>query len=200
MVVLLADPPPARFAGRQVLRVGRKVVAQVPLPTGEVVVGDPLALPWRRLVDRVPPGTYPVEDIFLTSERRVDPYLMGTVLWIRREPPAAWRMALAHGEDIATLGRGKILCHWLDSGNSGFMDPRTAAVLCRRGRRVERVIDAWIDRIGPATPGELVIDRRRGHIASISGNELGDGPVASYWGLDASGEIVCLLSDFGNGP
>jgi hypothetical protein len=111
-------------------------------------------------------------------------------------------MISAGEQDASTLGDGEIFGYGVDAGTGCFMAPEAGALLAQRMDREDAYFErmseemqktyrhtwSWAN-ILPEPMGQL------GILAFSSG--YGDGVYASYLGLDASGNPVCLVTDFG---
>ncbi|HVK77070.1 MAG TPA: DUF4241 domain-containing protein [Kofleriaceae bacterium] len=177
-------------------RVRRKPLGTLRLPSGRIVAADPfLAQP--AFTTTVPPGAYPVELLLATYPDDEDGALEERI-WLarivfRREPPVAWALAVIPGQDVLTLGRGHELGYGVDSGTGCFAD----------GGLFERItgdeaIHAGLNQQldGPTRPAIL---RHGDGDADLIGFSCDDGTYPSWFGLDAGGAPVCLVTDFGDG-
>jgi hypothetical protein len=176
-------------------------VGNVIASTGTIVACDPLVFPETEpFTVQVAPGTYPVL-LAVAEVSAEDQRIAFAKLQFADTPPATWQMAALPGEDPSTLAPDQILGYPVDSGTGCFMDAAAAALLRNRlegNDGVEETIIAameqtyvhtwsWADvRLSPNHPDNC--------IAFSSG--WGDGVYASYFGYSATGDIVCLVTDF----
>lgn len=179
----------------------RMVLGPLPLPNGAVIATDPLVQPEREaFTRRVAPGDYPVTlyqaqgRVALAELRFAD----GT--------PEHWELALVPGQDITTLKAGEIFGYPVDAGLGCFMDPAARAAMARREAQ-EQKRSRYNNYYDDVLAGELkdsnlnwVMHRPLpddpARVAVFSSG-WGDGVYASYWGLDAAGQPLRLVTDFG---
>lgn len=171
---------------------GRDVRAAPPLvlPTGAIVACDPLvfldrARPFARTV---PPGTYPVELGLLYKTHGYAAVIFDPA------PVAAWLPAVCTGEREPADPR-KPRGYGVDAGTGCFTDVATAQRWNQRGDGVDllaRLNQAGYDRLDVAA---VDLDGAGNLVAFRSGD--GDGTYASYWGVDAGGRALVLMTDFG---
>ncbi len=179
----------------------RMALGLLPLPNGTVIAADPLVQPEREaFTRRVEPGDYPVTlyqaqgRVALAELRFAD----GT--------PARWELALVPGQDIASLKAGEIFGYPVDAGLGCFMDPAARAAMARRDAQEQKQA-GYSNYYDDVLAGELkdsnlnwVMHRPLpddpARVAVFSSG-WGDGVYASYWGLDAAGQPLRLVTDFG---
>ncbi len=157
------------------------------LPTGVIVACDPLCSLDRAtpFTTTVPPGTYPV------------------VIGMRDGSVAYARLDLAEGELSAWL---PAMCpdeatptnlrdtpgYPVDAGTGCFVDTSCTAA-------AEAAAPALLDRLNAAgynRNGHAMVPAGDGNLIAF-GTGQGDGFYASYWGVDALGTVLCLLTNFG---
>jgi hypothetical protein len=171
------------------------------LPTGRIVACDPFVMmddpPYT---GGVPPGRYPV--LLNVAAFNDDQRVAYAILRLSDAPPVRWEMALAPGQDAATLGANEIFGYGVDSGTGCFIDAAAVKLLDDHATPEndynQDLIDlmektyvhtwSWMDHVLDSGTGANVI-------AFSSG--WGDGAYPSYWGLDEAGAPVCLVTDFG---
>jgi hypothetical protein len=151
------------------------------LPSGRVVVGDPLVDIYHEgpLARRVPAGRYSVRLATAAG-------LGGVVASLVRLLPGApvhWRPTEPER-------------HGVDSGVSGLMDHDL-------GRRVARKSEEWFERhLNRCTDAmdadglwaNRRLDRETGGNLLLFRTASGDGHYPSFWGLSEGGEAVCLVT------
>ncbi|WP_144439941.1 DUF4241 domain-containing protein [Methylobacterium sp. AMS5] len=179
----------------------RMALGLLPLPGGAVIATDPLVQPERQPFTRkVAPGDYPVtlyhaqHRVALAELRFAD----GT--------PDRWELALLPGQDVATLKAGEIFGYPVDAGLGCFMDPAARAAMARRDAREQerpRYSNYFDDVLADELKDEnlhcvmhrpLPDDPAR---IAVFSSGWGDGVYASYWALDAAGQPLRLVTDFG---
>lgn len=170
------------------VRVGPALV----LPTGKIVACDPLVfLPRAKpFALSVAPGTYPVEIGF--SYRTVG----YAAVVIDPAPVVAWRPAQRPGEAEPSDPR-KPRGYGVDAGTGCFVDVLTAQRWTTQGDGVDLLPllnRAGYDRRDVAT---VTIEGALGGNLVVFRSGDGDGTYCSYWGIDAAGAPVVLMTDFG---
>jgi hypothetical protein len=182
-----------RFAGGTV---EPRPAGAVSVPSGRIVVCDPATgVPGTRPLARaVPPGRYPVTisvgTLAVVGERRV----AAAMVRFSARPIARWEAAAADGDDPATLKTGQYFGYGVDAGVACFADAGT----------IERLtFEDWELAVVPALraadpallcgAAEIVVDG--GDLVAFTSG-AGDGLYASFWGLDADGQPVVLVTDF----
>ena len=105
------------------------------------------------------------------------------------------------GQDIATLKIGEHFGYPVDAGTGSFVDPETAAVASRCMASDEDLAQRWIDLGDKGGSGKDApnfyanIDIGPGNIVMFQSG-WGDGLYASWFGYDAQGRVVALLTNF----
>lgn len=191
---------PAELADRKIKTID---MGELVVPTGEIVVADPLVTPDRPALRRkVKSGRYPVT--LFESDQRV------ALAALRFAPgaPVKWELATVPGQHMADLKDGEIFGYPVDAGLGSFMDKAAyARMLDREALAIEKAnsadINYYDDVLAPelAANGDLYVMHKPIpeddiNIAIFSSG-WGDGFYPSFWGLDAAGEPVVLLTDFG---
>ena len=191
---LRPGPHTGSWAGPLTLR--HLEVGRLRLASGLVVVCDPLAdpdvLPYAR---RVTPGEYPVR-LALALDGDGEERLAAAWIAFADAPVAAWLGATTKGSG-ATKNLEKGFAHPVDSSTSAFMSPEAAKVL-------DGLLDeAYHDRIndlmqaGPDGTAAVVEWPDHPDLNAVVFRTDSDGLYPTYWGDDAAGHPVVLLTDFG---
>ena len=179
----------------------RMTLGLLPLPGGAVIAADPLVQPDREPFTRkVSPGEYPV-----TLYRAQDRVALAELRFGEGRPDR-WELALVPGQDIAALKAGEIFGYPVDAGLGCFMDPVARDAMQRRDAQ-EQKRSGYGNYYDDVLAGELkdsdlnwVMHRPLpddpARIA-VFASGWGDGVYASYWGLDAGGRMLRLVTDFG---
>lgn len=158
--------------------------------SGHVVVCDPLTGIDEPLARAVEPGRYRIE--LAVADLAGDQHVGAARLVLRDEQPVRWEMAARKGERLDTLRAGQRVGYGVDSGTGCFADAgveiedAAADVLLRALEKNMR--PTWSHAAWPSKRNAALVAFSAGY---------GDGVYASYWGLDAKGEPVCLVTDFG---
>ena len=173
------------------------------LPTGRIVAADVFFFTTEPFSRRLPVGRYPV--LLLSSAR--DPDLVGAnaAAMIRVAPgdPVSWEMAVTPGLDATTLQPGEFFGYPVDSGTGAFASAEAVEMpgsdggrrRCLRRPSISRGLYPSDGVYNPSV--DITVDAASGVnvIAFVSG--FGDGSYPSWFGLDADGRPLVLLTDFG---
>ncbi|WP_205895603.1 DUF4241 domain-containing protein [Metapseudomonas otitidis] len=172
-------------------------VGELELPTGQLVACDPLVSCDAPFTQTVPKGRFPLqlaiarigEDERIAFARIV--FAPGTA--------TRWEMALVDGQDPSTLGPDEFFGYGVDSGTGGFMD---AAALRRyetqreqEGEAFDERLLAELDKTYRHTRSWTLLPTEAGNVTLFSSG-YGDGTYPSYFGYDASGRLVAVVTDF----
>lgn len=187
-------------------------IGTVHLPTGRIVVCDPLVVPGTpAFVRSVPPGRYPVT-LHYVDEGEFGARVAIATLTFSEEPAVRYEMALRPGDQLSALEEpGAYFGFPVDAGLGGFMDEETAKHYL-----------AWIDRFCLERPdGNIYDDHFAAEFAKTAepgthhgdwinyafpdrpdlnltmfSSGYGDGVYPCYWGVSEHGAIVSLVIDF----
>lgn len=173
-------------------------IGELDLSTGEIIACDPLTTgtDWPALSRKVEPGHYPVS--LLEAQGRV----AAAILRFRPGTPLRWELATLPGQDTSTLKGDEVFGYPIDVGLGSFMD-RTAMVLMSEQQDKLETDQNYYDDV-LATEFAPNQDRFVMH-HPVAGNPLnvamfwsgwGDGVYPSFWGLNAAGEPLLLMTDF----
>jgi hypothetical protein len=174
------------------------------LPSGRVVASDAffVGLDSEAFTVALPAGRYPVR--LLEAESAETGERVAAAL-IRAAPgdPVAWEIAHLAGQDPATLGPGEVFTYGVDSGTGAFASLEAAeAIAALDEAELEAYSNALIDGLSPSEEVYLnstavVVDpvAELNVIAFTTG--YGDGGYPSFFGFDAAGRPLVLLTDFG---
>lgn len=172
-------------------------IGQLEVPTGELLVSDlffaGLDGPLAR---QVPAGRYTVTLSLLSQPGQAFEDVAAARLQIRPQPPVLWETA----RFLPAAGAAAAEGYAVDSGMAAFSTPPSAAELTRRLARDAAYVD---DIIAQSAANELqggwaLIQPDPALSANVVGfrSGWGDGAYAAYWGLDADGAPVCLVTEF----
>lgn len=191
---LLADAP-AVETGYGPARLECRTIGELYLPSGRIVACDAIVEPdLPPFALAAPPGTHPVR---LAIVHLPGPDERIAAAWLRfaEGRPVRWTHATLEGmPDHAEPAYG------VDSGTGAFLSAEAAPLLA------ERMHEGFFDELTAAMRRHYV-HTRDWAVLPVPGAEplnvavfssgFGDGAYASYWGHDADGRPVCLLTDFG---
>lgn len=151
------------------------------LPTGRIVVSDPILDPFSKPFSvAVAPGTYPV------------------LLSLIKDDVALVMVNFAEGSPVRWQ-RTKPESFGVDSASGCLMDHKVCRFLRRKAeddkydRYSRRFQDALEENEG--LWGSYCIDRASGANVVVFRTWGGDGTFPSFFGYNASGELVCLVTD-----
>ncbi|PBB66849.1 hypothetical protein CK228_19885 [Mesorhizobium sp. WSM4312] len=172
-------------------------IGELDLPTGEIIACDPLTTgkTWPALSRKVKPGRYPVS--LLEAQGRV----AAAVLRFRSGTPVRWELATLPDQDTSTLKDDEIFGYPVDTGLGSFMDRTAMMLMSEQLDKLEAKQNYYDDVL--AMEFESNQDRLMHH--PVAGNPLniamfssgcGDGVYPSFWGLDATGAPLLLMTDF----
>lgn len=178
-------------------------IGNVELPSGRIVASDALVGPDRAaLVRTVPAGDYPVT-LYEAFGR-----IAAASMRFAEGKPARWELALVPGQDINSLKGDLFFGYPVDAGLGCYMDADTYGLIQEREKqaRIEKSssdVNYYDDVLAPeleANNGDYAMHRpisgKRGNVAIFSSG-WGDGFYPVFWGLDAGGRPLVLLTDFG---
>jgi len=176
-------------------------VADLILPSGEIVACDPLVGPDEPAFERrVASGSYPVI-LCIARRRNAQDRVACAVLRFSDALVSRYVMATRPDQDIASLKPGYVFAYGVDSGIDCFMAPLAARALIARWDQeddgdwlIGEMEQAGMYRVGWSN---VSLDRQTGANMIAFESGWGDGRFASYWGPDHDGSPVCLLTDFG---
>jgi hypothetical protein len=180
-------------------------VADVVLPTGQVVGCDPLVCPEDEpFTVAVPPGRYParawvaVVAVQLKEEAESDRRVAALQLVVRDEPAARWEAALVGDQDPADLDDDSYFGYGVDAGVGTLAD--VAAVHAVAEWEYQDIEDVFLPAQLPLTPvpGHIpaVVDEITGANLVTVHSGWGDGYYGTWIGRNESGEVTTFVTDF----
>jgi len=189
-----------------VVTVRIKPVATLHLPSGRLVACEP----WTSFDDqagsyaftqRVEPGDYWVELIIADFYDPGNPQgntrfseVAAARLVVRREPVAAWRMALRPGENDADLPQDGFFGYPVDGGMGSFASPEFLDAISTP-EQSEELSEVVMDVIDADDVG-LFSDEATGYNIVMFRSGGGDGHYGTWVGYTAGGEVACFATDF----
>jgi hypothetical protein len=178
-------------------------VADLQVTSGALLAADALiSSTGIGFIKRVARGRYPVI-LSIARFEDEDERVAFAMLRFRPEPPRSWEVALALGQDPADLEDDEIYGYPVDSGTGCFMDLDAQRAWVRMSdTAAQELSDALLreleqNDVPSWSWAEMLFDPAKGTNQVSFSTGLGDGVYASYWGLDADGEVVSLVTDFG---
>jgi hypothetical protein len=171
--------------------------ADLRLPTGRLIASQPGAGD-EAFVQRVPPGTYPVELIMAEyQDPEDDPEdllfmeVAAARLRVRDEPVASWRMAVCPGQDETELGDDDYFGYPVDGGRGSFGSPEVYEAMA--DITDPHVFWPEIDEVDDV--GVYVDEETGANLVCFASGD-GDGHYGTWVGYTAGGEVACFLTDF----
>ena len=196
---LFAAPGAARIVGEPAV-VSVMQAGDLVLPSGRVIAADVYFFGAEPLTRVVPAGRHPVSvleaDIGPGRDRRI----AAAMVRFDDGDPVSWELAVVPGQDISTLRPDEFFGYGVDSGTGCFASAEAATVLADPAR-----FDAYAEEVQRRmfpTPEEarptvdVVVDPDSGANVVGFASGFGDGLYPSWFGLDAAGEPLVLLTDF----
>lgn len=182
----------------------RRHGGQLNITSGGIVACDPMVQPDRPAFTRsvAQRGAHAVE---VLHDRHGSHAL--AVMWLRgreqvQPEQLRWEMAVLQSQAVQGLGEDEFFGYPVDAGLGCFMDMEAATAMSQREARHaddadfnyydsvldEELVDDIADHypLGPGSRNNLVVFR----------SGWGDGSYPSFWGLDAEGQAVVLVTDF----
>jgi hypothetical protein len=198
----------AAFAGRNIpghdrktLRFTTRALGELVLPSGAIVACDP-GIPdeYPAFGRRVAPGRYAV--IVSVAQIADDQRVAYALLRFADAPPVQWENAAPPRSKVLSIKPGEEYGYGVDTGTGAFLD----AVALQRLREKseagdESAWDAFVEQLGGNyvdtwSWGNATLDAATGANVIAFSSGYGDGFYRSYFGLDAAGNTVCLVTDF----
>ncbi len=185
-------------------------VCDLHVTSGHIAACDPLVNPERPALKRtVALGTYPVE-VFIDDYVQDAEYntVAVAVLRIASGTVTHLEMATVADQNLETLGEDEFFGYPVDAGMGCFMDADAQKLLLQAAEALdvqlgEDSISYYDDAIEPemAANGQLSWlehqpDKNNPLNVAMFQSGHGDGVYPTFWGLNSSGQAVCLITDF----
>jgi hypothetical protein len=187
-------------------------IGELSLPTGKIVAADPGDLDQRveeYFQREVAPGRYPVDLAIRHTGSIGKPSEFADTACMRvrfrDDPIAEWVIATTRGQNSDDLPPFQIYGYGVDVGMGSFADSAGLVAVLQQYEEQEKTLfdEFYFEQVLPAyeaTEGrnaDILLDAATGANLIVCSSGQGDGFYASYWGLSAEGEPVCLVTDFG---
>jgi hypothetical protein len=191
-----AFTPGTRFALErdEAIEIETRVIGELTVPSGRIHVSDPLTTsfedPGTPLARQAPTGSFPVEVAiahFENDDRRV---ACSRVRFDASAPATRWELALFEGQPPP--GADDMAGYGVDTGTGCFFDAAARADVD------EATSNDWLDAMeANAVPTWTwhVAEVGKANVVMCSSG-WGDGFYGSWWGFDAAGRVVELVTDF----
>lgn len=170
-----------------------KKLGDVIVRSGRLTVCDPLAPSVvLDLARDVPKGAHPVV-VAIAKMGKDQRVALGCVRF-SKSSAVKWEMATAKGQNPKKLAPGEFYGYGVDAGTGCFVDTKASKEL-----EEEEIGDAILAMLGKTrvyTWAWANMKLGDANVVAFSSG-YGDGFYASYWGFDAKGAFVALVTDFG---
>lgn len=171
------------------------------MTTGRIVACDPFVCPETEpFTVTAQPGQYPVL-LSIAHLANGDKRVAYAMLRFEDRPTARWEMALLPDQNPNDLKDDEWFCYGVDSGTGCFMDAETAAELMRAEGDNSGLAQRLDDEMAKSYQytwswANVSLDAADGANVIVFSSGWGDGCYPSYFGYDAAGHVVCLVTDF----
>jgi hypothetical protein len=189
-------------AGGTAVELSTEAAGELVLQTGRVVATDVFffgrELPFTRWL---PAGTHPVSTLHARSASGSDA-IAAAMIRVRGGDPVRWELALTAGQDATRLNDGEFFGYSVDSGTGAFASAEAVEWMADAGsvafdvysKRVEAAMFPTRNEFHAVANIPVGDPKGLNVIAFESG--WGDGYYPSWFGVDAAGAPVVLLTDF----
>ncbi|SMF97169.1 Protein of unknown function [Methylomagnum ishizawai] len=163
--------------------------------SGWVAASDPFVDPAPPAFTRaVPPGNYPVQLAIARLSDGDERVAFARLVFQADGHIERWEMAVAAGQDVATLGEDGYFGYGVDTGTGCFMDVEAGRSLSSR----MDIDPSYFDELLGAMESWLVFTPDADSPCNIAcfSSGWGDGLYPSFFGLDRAGRPVALMTDF----
>jgi hypothetical protein len=182
----------------------RKAVGKIYLPSGRISASDPQTLFQAEAVFsiKVEPGPYPVNVYLLTAGEAKQ--IAFAEIRFRDEPVSFWTLASRYGKEITIPNEEGGIGYGVDTGQGCFMSPEAYKLLTAAINKAEHKFKDGFDYFGdvvkvPASqPTAFMHQPNKDFEANmvIFDSGEGDGSYCSYYGLNANGLLLNLVTVF----
>ena len=189
-------------SGGEPVRLSTFAAGELVLPTGRLVAADVFFFDEEPFARTVSAGRYPVS-LLKTAEGAAFGYIAAAMIRFGPGDPVSWELALRDGQDPTKLRPGEFFGYGVDSGTGSFASPEAVAAVSsvvgfddyseevHHGMFPSDDVGDWNHSV------DVVVDEATGANVIGFSSGFGDGAYPSWFGLDASGEPLLALTDFG---
>lgn len=181
------------------VRIEHRDIGSLQLPSGRIVASDPMVdLQLPPFARQVTPGRYAVHLALAHVQRNNDERIAAAWLRFAEGDVAVWEVALLEGQR-PSKSPADTAAYGVDSGTGSFFSAEAAAFSADTTDLSESLADAMDATYRPTRSwASLELGEEAGvplNLVSFSSG-WGDGGYTSWWGLDANGAPLLLLTDF----
>jgi major membrane immunogen (membrane-anchored lipoprotein) len=200
--VLLQDDAAALAKGFH-----REKLGYLNLPSGKIVALDPLVMMGKGqgFTQTVAAGRYQVSVFWFDDKDWGKRNAFATLTFSNGEV-ATWQMAVTEGQDIAKLKPDEFYGYGVDAGMGSFLSPEGFKALNDAMDKAQKEIanyssyydDVLAIPLDALNPSRLIYEpptAPENNIAMFASG-FGDGSYPSYFGMDAAGKPVILVTTF----
>jgi uncharacterized protein DUF4241 len=172
-------------------------IAELQLPTGMLVAGDPFTLPDGQPYRMpLPRGAFPV---FLSvAEYDSDQRVAFAIIQFQDRAPTTWKMMATANQDPAKLKPGHHFGYPVDSGTGCFMDETTGEAFIQKLREDENFSDVMMAEMEKNYRHTWDwMDMKFGDLNVVAFKTgFGDGIYTTHAGFDSENNVVAVVTDF----
>jgi len=177
----------------ETITIETKQLGDLIVRSGRITVCDPLAPSVvMSLAREVPNGEHPVE-VAIAKMGKDQRVALGCVRFSKARP-ARWEIATAKGQNAKKLAPGEFYGYGVDAGTGCFVDTKSFDAL--EEEEAGEAIFGGLEKTRVYTWAWTNLKLGSANVVCFSSG-YGDGFYASYWGFDAKGALVALVTDFG---
>lgn len=179
-------------------------IGELVLTSGNLVVCDPLVFPdTSPLLPQFPPGNYQVVLSFGWQDEYKFPTVVCAMLCLSQEKPVTWETVIEPIPELNSVGERQEYSYPVDAGTSCFMDADAAKALDDSYYCLESdthlgnlLIYELEKKENFRKWANLIVDETTGANVVAFSSGLGDGYYDCYFGYNAEGNIVRVVTDF----
>ncbi|CBN55076.1 MULTISPECIES: DUF4241 domain-containing protein [Kamptonema] len=184
-------------------------IGKLTLNSGKLVACDPLVFPGTEpFAPQFKSGHYPVILSVGYNPKDDNKTVAYAMLRFNEQAPIKWQLATKLGEDLSVLSGNEVFGYGVDSGTGCFMDADAGQIIVDNTWKAETYEESLSCKLGEALEENYnlgfnwanlcVDDSTHANVIAFDSGE-GDGFYASYFGLDAEGCIVAVVTEFMSG-
>jgi hypothetical protein len=193
----------AVVAGGSAVDLSTEPAGELEFQTGRVVASDAYLVtddpPFTRWLV---PGRHRVFVLHAIRADTRDDRVAAALIRARPGDPVSWEMALRPRQDVTMLGPDQFFGYGVDAGTGSFTSAEASEWLAGAGAAAyaayEKRIEAamFLSRTEYEPVADIPLGDPRGLNVIVFSSGWGDGVYPSYFGLDAEGTPLVLMTDF----